>query len=134
MAEKKMRLQIISPDRVFYEGDVTMVEMTTNEGEIGVYPGHIPLTDLLSPGVMTIHEAGGNRQAAVHAGFVQILPNSVTVLAEVAEWPDEIDINRAREAEARAKRRLYDQPAGTDIGRAELALKRALTRIRAAGN
>lgn len=133
MADSKMKLQIISPDRIFYEGEATMVEMTTTEGEIGVYPGHIPLTNMMSPGIVNIREEGGTKQAAVHAGFVQILPKKVTILAEIAEWPDEIDINRAREAEERARRRLSDRGEGIDVVRAEMALRRALTRIGLAG-
>lgn len=129
MAENKMMLQIISPDRVFYEGEVSMVEMATSEGEIGVYPGHIPMTSVLKPGIVVIHEDGQLKRAAVHAGFVQILQDGVTVLAEIAEWPEEIDVNRAREAEERAKRRLADKGEGIDVMRAEMALRKALTRI-----
>lgn len=129
MAENKMTLQIISPDRVFYEGEVTMLEMVTTEGEIGVYPGHIPMTNVLKPGIVMIHEGDQIKRAAVHAGFSQILQDGVTILAEIAEWPEEIDVNRAKEAEIRAKRRLEDKGEGIDVMRAEMALRKALTRI-----
>ena len=123
------QLQIISPNRIFYNGQVTMVEMNTGEGEIGVYARHLPVTTTLEPGIVKIHEEGVTREAAVHAGFAVILQDKVTLMAEVAEWPEEIDINRAEEAKIRAERRLASHEANLDIARAELALQRSLTRI-----
>lgn len=132
MAEdNQFTLRIIAPDRVFYEGTVDMVEFCTTEGEIGVLPGHIPLTVIISPGILNIHEAEKNREAALHAGFAEILPDRVTILAEVIEWPEEIDEPRARKAAERAQRRLSAPVPETDVLRAEAALKRALTRIEA---
>lgn len=129
MAEKEFLLQVVSPDRVFYEGSVSMVELVTSEGEIGVLAGHIPMTNILKPGILHIVAADGERYTAVHEGFIEILPDRMTVLSEGAEWPEEIDINRANEAKIRAERRLSEHSEGMDIARAELALKRALTRI-----
>lgn len=133
MADGVFKLKIISPDRVFYEGDVTMVELKTSEGEIGVYKDHIPLTTILVPGIVKITEPEGIKLAALYSGFVEILKDKVTVLAEVAEWPDEIDINRASDAKIRAERRLNDHETGVDEIRAEMALRRALTRIELGG-
>lgn len=132
MADKTFHLTIISPDRTFYEGDVTMIEFTSSEGEMGVYAEHVPLTTVLVPGITTIHEADGVKKAALHSGFVEILQDKAVMLAEVAEWPEEIDINRANEARIRAERRLGGNGMETtlDVDRAELALKRAITRIR----
>lgn len=130
MADDRLfKLKIISPDRVFYEGEVTMVEFKTSEGEIGIYKDHIPLTTILVPGIVRITESEGIKLAALYAGFVEILQDKVTVLAEVAEWPDEIDINRANEAKIRAERRLNTSDGDIDAVRAEMALRRALTRI-----
>ncbi len=124
-----MKLTVITPEKQFYEGEVSMVELVTTEGAIGVYPNHIPLTAVVSPGVLTIHEAGEKKQASLISGFVTILPDAVTIMAEVAEWPDEIDFNRAEEARVRAERRLAANETGLDTLRAELALKRALVRL-----
>ncbi len=129
MADNLMTLKIISPDRIFYEGATSFVEMVTSEGEIGVYKNHIPMTNILAPGIIKIHEEDGVKEAAIHAGFVEILPDNIVVMAEIAEWPDEIDINRAKEAKIRAERRLGGEHAGIDIMRAEIALKKSLTRI-----
>ena len=123
------RLRIITPDRVFYEGEATMVEFNTTEGQIGVLPGHIPLTVIVKPGILTIHESEGEKEAALHSGFAEILPDSITILAEVVEWPDEIDENRAQAAMERAEQRLKTKSPDTDIARAETALLRALARI-----
>lgn len=124
-----MKLNVITPEKQFYTGDVTMVELTTTEGNIGVYPNHIPLTAVVAPGVLTIHEEGGNKEASLISGFITILPDAVTVMAEIAEWPDEIDFKRAEEARVRAERRLASPEAGLDTLRAEMALKRALVRL-----
>ncbi len=122
-------LRIITPDRIFYENQVEMVEFNTTEGEIGVLPGHIPLTVIVKPGILDITEAGGGKTAALHAGFAEILPDRVTILAEVIEWPEEIDEERANAALHRAEERLHSRTPETDIARAETALQRAMARI-----
>lgn len=124
-----MKLQVICPDRMFYEGEVSMVELNTTEGEMGIYPKHIPLTSILSPGILTITEEGGLKNAALHSGFVQILPEKVTIMAEAAEWPEEIDLDRAEAAKERAEQRIREKDGKTDIARAETALLRAVARI-----
>ncbi|MBQ9333163.1 MAG: ATP synthase F1 subunit epsilon [Lachnospiraceae bacterium] len=128
-ADNKFNLKIITPDREFYTGDVDMVEFNTIEGEVGIYKGHIPISMIIAPGVLTITSDGESRNAALHAGFVEVLPDRVTILAEIIEWPSEIDVDRAREAKDRAEARIRDVLEGTDIARAELALRRAMTRI-----
>lgn len=127
----KFKLLVTTPDRVFYEDDVTMVELTTSEGEIGIYAEHVPLTAVLIPCVMTIHADGDIKKAAVHGGIVEVLKDKVTVLAEVAEWPDEIDVARANEARLRAERRLASHEEDINVMRAELALKRSMARLNA---
>ena len=122
-------LRIIAPDRIFYEGQVSMVEFNTTEGEVGILPGHIPMTVILKPGILCISELEGEKEAALHSGFAEILPESVTILAEVIEWPEEIDEKRAEAARERAEERLRNKAAEIDVVRAEIALQRAITRI-----
>ena len=129
MSNTSFTLSIISPDRVFYEGEATMVEFNTTEGEIGVLPGHIPMTVIVKPGILTIYEKGEEKKAALHAGFVEILPEKVTILAEIVEWPDEIDEQRAQDAKERAQSRIRGGDSATDMARAETALLRAMARI-----
>ena len=122
-------LHVITPERRFYDGEASMVELSTTEGDIGVYRNHIPLTAIVAPGVLKIHEEGGVKEAALMSGFIEILPERITIMAEVAEWPDEIDGNRAEEARIRAERRLKEESGEIDTMRAELALRRALVRL-----
>ena len=122
-------IEIITPDRIFYTGKAAMIEFNTADGEIGVYKNHIPLTTVLVPGIVTITGEEGLKTAAVHAGFAEILPDKVTLLAEIAEWPDEIDEQRAEAAAARAKERLAAKTKDIDLARAEFALRKALVRM-----
>ena len=130
MADNNLfRLRIITHDRVFYEGEASMVEFNTTEGEIGVYRKHVPTTVIISPGILTITEAEGTKEAALHAGFAEILQDEVVILAEVIEWPEEIDLDRAEAAKERAEERLRSKTPETDLLRAETALQRSLARI-----
>ena len=107
-------LEIICPDRIFYEGRVTMVELNTTEGEIGVYKNHIPTTMVLQPGVVIITAEDGKKEAAVH------------------EWPGEIDVKRANEARQRAQKRMESRDSDLNLARAEFSLRKALVRIEVA--
>ena len=102
MAEM-MRLQIVTPDEAFFDGEVSMVELNTADGEAGIYPKHIPMVVAVAPGVLKIHGADGVKKAALLSGFLQILPEKVTILAEACEWPENIDGKRANEARIRAE-------------------------------
>ncbi|MBP5281481.1 MAG: ATP synthase F1 subunit epsilon [Lachnospiraceae bacterium] len=131
MSEEKSgyQLRIVTPERVFFEGEVEMVEFNTTEGQIGVYPGHIPMTVIVKPGILVITTEEGTKEAALHAGFAEILPDRITILAEIIEWPDEIDSERAELALQRARERLENRDTQTDLARAETALQRAIARI-----
>lgn len=131
MAEK-FKLTIVTPDREFFNEEADMVEFNTTEGEIGVYAGHAPLTVIVKPGILTITQGDTVRNAALHAGFVQILQEEITILAEIIEWPEEIDKERAEEAKQRAEGRLTERSANIDLDRAQTALMRAIARINAA--
>ena len=88
MADKNgFLLRIITPDRVFYENQVDMVEFNTTEGEVGILPGHIPMTVIVKPGVLCIGEPEGEKLAALHAGFAEILPEGVTILRRSSNGP-----------------------------------------------
>ena len=132
MADNIFKVEIITPDRVFYQGETDFIEFTTVNGQMGVYKNHIPLTAALAPGLVTIHKGEDEVLAAVHSGFVEILGEKITFLAELAEWPDEIDVDRALKARDRAEERLDNHSEDIDIKRAEFALKKALIRIDAA--
>ena len=132
MAEgRNFDLEIITPDRVFFKGQASMIEFNTTEGEIGVYKDHIPLTVIIKPGVLTITSEEEKRCAALHSGFATIMQDKVTILAEVIEWGDEIDEERAEAARQRAEERLRANQVSIDMARAEAALLRAVARIKA---
>ena len=112
-----------------------MVIAQTIDGQIGVLPGHIPLVTVLETGIMRVQSGPEQEQKlAVSGGFLEMSPdNKLTVLAETAELAEEIDVERAQQARARAEERLNGHRDNIDVVRAEIALRKALTRLRAAG-
>ena len=133
MADNNLfEFKIIEPDGMFFEGEGEFLEFTSVEGRMGVYKNHIPLTTILEPCVIKIHANGEVKKAAVMGGFIEIQKERITILAEDANWPEEIDIERAKAAKQRAEERLSKREAGLDVLRAEAALKRAMARIGAA--
>lgn len=129
MEGKLFFLEVITPTRIFYRGDAWMVELNTSEGEVGIYKNHIPSAYILAPGILKIKEQDGVKKAALCQGFMEVQKEKITILAETAEWPWEIDIQRARRSEERAKQRLEQKDNLIDIRRAEASLKRALVRL-----
>ena len=125
-------LKNISPDSMFFEGEADFLEFTSVEGGMGVYKNHIPLTTILEPCVMSIHNGTEVKKAAILGGFLEILQDKITVLAEDAQWPEEIDVERAKEAKKRAEERLSHNGPNMDVRRAQAALKRAIARINTA--
>ena len=125
------KLEVITPDRIFYTGEAQMVELTTTEGDVGIYAEHIPMTAIVAPGILTITESKDSvKEASLLEGFIEIMPDQITILAQSCEWPDEIDFTRAEEARSRAERRLASHEADLDAARAEAALKRAMVRLK----
>jgi F-type H+-transporting ATPase subunit epsilon len=122
-----MQVELVSVERPLWSGEATAVFARTIEGEIGILPGHAPLLGALAPGwLVRIQQADGVEQrVAVHGGFLSVRPDGVSVLAELAENAEEIDVARAREALARA--------GSSDDPETVAARNRALARLRAAG-
>ena len=131
MSDKKMKLNIVTPSRNFYDGEANMVIVKTVDGEVGIMPDHIPLVSILDVGMVDIKEGNEIKSATVNMGFIQVVNNEVSIFTDSAEWPEEIDIDRAKSAKERAEQRLKEKAADLDQKRAELALKRALNRINA---
>ncbi|NLJ87884.1 MAG: F0F1 ATP synthase subunit epsilon [Epulopiscium sp.] len=129
MANKKTLLKIITPEKNFFDEEVDMAIFRTIEGDMGVLPGHTPLTTILSIGIIKIKQGEQEKKATLIGGFAEIQPDRITILADAAEWPDEIDKERAEAAKRRAEERLAIKTADINIARAEAALKRALVRL-----
>jgi len=126
---KKIRLDIVTPEKVAYSDDVTMVIARTTAGDIGILPGHAALIAPLAIWPLRILHDSDEVQLALCGGFIEVQPEKITILANCAELPDEIDIPRAETAKERAESRLRDSKSNIDIARAELALKRAMIRL-----
>ena len=126
-------LEIVTPDRKFYEGTVEMVVVRTVTGDLGIHKEHMSLVSPLSVGVIRIKEGKGKyREAACAGGFVQVKQDKTTIITDSAEFPEEIDVERAKEALERAQSRIKNGGHETDILRAQIALDKALTRIKVA--
>ena len=126
---KKIRLDIVTPEKVAYSDDVTMVIARTTAGDIGILPGHAALIAPLAIWPLRILTDDDEVQLALCGGFIEVQPEKITILANCAELPHEIDISRAETAKERAESRLRDDKSTIDIARAELALKRAMIRL-----
>ena len=123
-------LEIVTPDRKFFEEEVEMVVVRGSEGDIGILPNHTPLVTPLSIGRIKIKQNGKFREAALSEGYVDIGKDKATIIADTAEWPEEIDVERAMESKKRAEERLEKKSQGeVDLLRAQVALRKALTRI-----
>jgi F-type H+-transporting ATPase subunit epsilon len=132
MAER-LRLEVATPTRLVVSGEADEVVVPGVEGSFGVLPGHAPLLSLIGTGEVTYRTGREEHHLAVSGGFAEVGPDHVTVLAESAERPDEIDLPRARAARERAEQRLRPQAGEeVDVPRALTAFARAQGRLQTA--
>ena len=123
------QLEIVTPDKLFFSEEVKMVIVRGIEGDLAILKNRAPITTPLKIGQVRITQGGEERIAAVVDGYISVMDNKATIVTEAAEWPDEIDVERAEEAKLRAKKLLDSKSDEMDLIRAELALKRAMNRI-----
>jgi len=128
MPPETLRLDVVTPERVLVAESVDEVILPGSQGSFGVLPGHAPLLTDLDIGPLVYRRGQERRELAVAGGFVEVLPDRVTVLAEVAEAPEEIDVARAEQAKERAEQRLKSAAPETDFERAQQAMRKALLR------
>ncbi len=134
-----LSLEIVTPQRKVLEAQIEWVTLPASEGEMGILPEHIPLMTTLETGIVTYAWEQGNQSLAVHWGYAQVEKKRVTVLAELAESAGDIDVERARNAETRAKEELSQINLSADdwesekrrLDKYELKLKRSLVRQQA---
>lgn len=125
------QLEIVTPDRKFYEDEVDMAIVRTVEGDVGILRDHVPTVAPLSIGVIKIKKDGKITKATCSGGFVSIDEDKATIITDAAEWPEEIDVERAEAAMKRAEERLNKKDSKeVDVLRAQIALNKALNRIR----
>jgi len=127
----KLLLEIVTPDRSLVREEVDEVQLPGVEGHLGVLPGHTPLLSTLAVGELWYRIGAEKHYLAIVAGFGEVLPESVTVLAQVAERAQDIDLGRAEAARKRAEERLK-KTVDIDIERARIALLKSLIRSRVA--
>ena len=123
-------LEVATPDKgEIYKNDINMLITRSICGELGILPKHANLLTALIPHAMRIKENGGEVQIFVSGGFMEVTPEKITILADAAEKPDDIDVERAKSAYQRASERLAKKNDDIDIDRAEAALARAKARL-----
>ena len=131
--EGKILLSIVTPERKVFEAPVDELVVPGSEGYLGVLPGHAPLLTALQTGELSFREGSRWHWCFISKGFVEVLSDKVSVLADVGERAEEVDVERARSARERAEGRLRNPTPDVDWDRARAALQRAITRIQVAG-
>jgi F-type H+-transporting ATPase subunit epsilon len=127
------QLEIVTPEKKVVDTPAEEVQIPGKNGYLGVLPGHAPLITELGVGTISFREGAAEQQLAVAWGFAEVLPGKVTILAESAERPSEIDVERSRKAKERAEQRLASGDSSVDVERALDSLQRAESRLEVAG-
>ncbi|MFQ5925232.1 MAG: F0F1 ATP synthase subunit epsilon [Dehalococcoidia bacterium] len=128
----RLKFEIFTAERVVYSDDVDIVVAPGIEGQLGILPGHAPLLTMLQPGELVVRKEGEETAIFVSGGFLEVMQNRATILADVAERAEEIDAARAEEAKRRAEERLRLRPPEMDLAAAEAELRRAMVRLKIA--
>lgn len=127
-----MRLEIATAERVVYSEDVEILVAPGMDGQLGILPNHAPLLTALQPGEIRVVREGEESYMAVSGGFLEVMANRVTILADTAERAEEIDIERAEEAMQRAQERIESSVSAMDLQRALASIRRSQARLLAA--
>lgn len=131
-ARPRLKFEVITAERVVYSDEVELVLAPGAEGQLGILPHHAALFSLLQPGEIMVRKGGEETSMAVTGGFLEVLGNKVTVLADACERSEEIDLERAQAARRRAEEYMLKKPADVTLAEAEAALRRALARLKVA--
>lgn len=127
-----LALEIVTPDRALVKEQVDEVQLPGADGYLGVLPGHAPLVTTLQVGEMWYRTGQDTKYLALAFGFAEVLPDRVTVLAQIAEKAEDIDTSRAEAAKVRAEQRVASPEAGIDFERARIAMMKSLIRLQVA--
>ncbi len=126
----KYMLEIITPERIFFKGDVESVIIPTSDGYMSIQRMHEPMVIVLSIGVMKLNIDGQWRECTTSSGFVEIRPDETIIFSQAVEWPEEIDIRRAQEAREQAEERMRQKQSYQEYMQNQVALARAMVRLR----
>ncbi len=124
-----LRLEIVTPDTVAYSEDVEMVTLVGSEGELGVYPNHVPLLTTLQPGELRVLKGGRETFLAVGEGFVEIKGDAVSVLTDVAIEASQIDLGATEAAVERAKAAMREDHSAEEVAAIQATLQKALAQM-----
>ena len=127
-----LHLEIVTAERLVLSDDVDQVNAPTKDGRVGILPRHMPLITVLTEGELSIIKNGVRTEFAVFGGFMIVLPDRVTILADSCDRSDEIDLDRAEEARQRTEERIAQRKSDQDMIQAEAELRRAMMQIRIA--
>jgi F-type H+-transporting ATPase subunit epsilon len=130
--KETLNLKILTPEKELYNGEIVEFKSENDFGSFGILPNHVAMITVLKPAITIFKEAGGKQlKIFTSTGILEIKDNIINIMCQAAEWPEEIDINRAEEAKNRSELRLAQRSnIEVDDKRAELALMRALMRIK----
>ncbi len=126
----KYMLEIITPERIFFKGDVESVIIPTSDGYMSIQRMHEPMVIVLSIGVMKLNIDGVWKECTTSSGFVEIRPDETIIFSQAVEWPEEIDLRRAQEAKELAEERMRQQQSYQEYMQNQIALARAMVRLR----
>lgn len=129
----KLRLEVVTPQKSVLSEEISSLVVPAEGGYLGILNNHAPIITGLQAGALKYCREGKIYWLAIGGGFMEVSQNIVTILADSAERPEEIDLKRANDARFRAEQRLKDRHPGLDVARAEFSLRRSMARIKVAG-
>ena len=124
-----LKLEIVTPEAKIYSEDVTMVTLPGSEGELGVYPKHVPVLTALKPGELRVVKDGRETVMAVGEGFVEIKGDSISILTDMALEPEKIDVAAAEKAVERAKAAMQEDHTAEEVAAIQASLQKALAQL-----
>jgi len=124
-----LKLEIVTPEEKIYSEDVEMVTLPGTEGELGVYPNHVPVLTAIKPGELRIIKDGRETAMAVGEGFVEIRADGISVLTDMALQPEKIDVEAAEKAVARAEAAMKEDHSSEDVAAIQASLQKALAQL-----
>ena len=127
-----IKFKIITPKGLFYEGEADIINLPLTKGMTGILPSHFPLVSTIEIGELVFRYKGVSRTLAISGGVLHVQKEETLILANSIEFKEDIDLDRAKESEKRARERLEKKDSALDIKRAEIALRKALNRIKIA--
>lgn len=130
---KKFNFEVVTPDRLFYAEEVEAISFSTPEGEMGVLADHAPMLIAVVPCILKIHKDNSEEFSAIGEGFIEVTKDKVVAIVDSAEWPEEIDVNRATLAKQKAEEQLASQKFDFEMEQLlKMSIERANNRIKTA--